>query len=408
MEFCSITFLFPILLLASLSSLLPRLRWRQAVLAAVNLFVLGTVLPTWTSAVMLGLLIGSGYLAGRSLRRRPRRVLLVAYLLVLVGLFLYLENFSVISAWVPSRWLNRSVEIIGLGFLLFRQIHFLVDQYRGSEAPLDLWGYLNYQINVFSLVMGPVTRYPEFRRDWDQLECRWFSRQDLLLIYARIAFGVIKVLVLGALCLHYYRFGRPLLDPETAAAAGHPLIQTLFLFYSFPLYLFFNFSGYCDIVIGCGRLFGLRLPENFNNPLISRNMLEFWSRWHITLGAWIREYLYTPMLRTASGWFPRRGAGLAVACSFLAFLVTGLWHGSTWNLVVFGLLQGLGVAAAKLWELLLARWLDADGRKRYLTSPSLRWTAIGLTFHFVCFSCLFFGLNPSELRNLVLALGSLP
>jgi D-alanyl-lipoteichoic acid acyltransferase DltB (MBOAT superfamily) len=180
------------------------------------------------------------------------------------------------------------------------------------------------------------------------------------------------------------------------------------MFYAYPLYIYFNFSGYCDIVIGLGRLYGLRVPENFHKPFLSRNMIEFWTRWHITLGAWIKDYLYTPALRATLTWFPRTGANLAFACYFLAFFVAGVWHGSSWNFVLYGLLQGLGVSAAKLWEMFLTRWLGREGHQAYLASRPLRWAATGFNFHYFCLTCVVFGLNVPALRQLAATLTARP
>ena len=140
---------------------------------------------------------------------------------------------------------------------------------------------------------------------------------------------------------------------------------------------------------------------------MSRNMIEFWSRWHMTLGAWIKDYLYTPMLRGVLTRFPQRGADLAFLCYFIAFFLAGVWHGSTWNFVAYGLLQGLGVSLAKVWEMVLIRRLGREGHASYLASAPIRWAAIGLNFHYFCFTCLVFGLSFPALRQLGTTLGLL-
>jgi len=405
MEICSITFLFPIILLGTLYPFLPSLIWRQLALGAVNVICISLLLPTWSSAAVFFFFILSGYGVGVTLRKHPNRSILVGYISLFVAAFVYLKHYSFLQLVFPAGMLHSSLVIVGLSYMLFRQIHFLIDQYQGSDDPLDLWGYLNYQINIFSLVSGPITRYPDFREDWDRLEPLWLSRYDLLMAYGRIWIGVIKVMVLGAIFYHYYSFAAPLWTPGAPTAAKFHAIRIVYLFYFFPIYIYFNFSGYCDIVIGCGYLYGLRIPENFKTPFLSRNMIEFWSRWHITLGVWIKDYLYTPMLRAVLTRFPKRGGNLAFLCYFIAFFIAGVWHGSTWNFVVYGLLQGLGVSVAKLWEMLLTRWLGREGHKRYLASRPVHWAAVGLNFHYFCFTCLIFGLSFSGLRQLGLTLG---
>lgn len=405
MEICSISFLFPIILLATLYPLLPSLFWRRAALGAVNGVCCGLLMPGWTAAAVFVLFVLSGYGVGLALRKYPRRSILVGYTLLFVGAFIYLKHYAFLQLFIPAGLLRGSLAVVGLSYLLFRQLHFLIDQYQGSDDPLDLWAYLNYQFNIFSLVSGPITRYPDFLEDWDRLEPLWRSRHDLLLAYGRIWLGVVKVLLLGAVFYYYYSFAAPLWTPGAGGAGRFHAVRIIYMFYFYPIYIYFNFSGYCDIVIGCGYLFGLRIPENFNNPFLSRNMIEFWSRWHITLGSWIKDYLYTPMLRAVLTWFPKRGANLAFLCYFIAFFLAGVWHGAAWNFVAYGLLQGLGVAVAKLWELVLSRWLGHEGHQRYLASRPLRWAAIGLNFHYFCFTCLIFGLSFPALRQLGTTLG---
>ena len=103
------------------------------------------------------------------------------------------------------------------------------------------------------------------------------------------------------------------------------------VFYFYPIYLYFNFAGYCDIVIAASRFFGMKLPENFNRPYLARNVIEFWTRWHITLGTWIRDYLFMPMYKPVVERWPKRAPSLAWIFYFLAFVVAGAWHGGTAN-----------------------------------------------------------------------------
>jgi D-alanyl-lipoteichoic acid acyltransferase DltB (MBOAT superfamily) len=408
MEITSITFLIPVILLGTLHPLLRALAWRQAALAGLNLVCAAILLRTWPAAAALLAFLASGYAMALLLRRRPRRAYLAGYLLLLVGTFAYLKNYSFLELLLPSGLLGRGLVWVGISYMLFRQIHFLVDQYQGNDDPLDPWTYLHYQISIFSLVSGPITRYQDFHEDWHRLEPTWASRAELLTAYARIWIGVIKVLALGALCNHLYILAEPLWTAGSSLTELQRWSRAACMFYAYPLYIYFNFSGYCDIVIGLGRLYGLRVPENFHKPFLSRNMIEFWTRWHITLGAWIKDYLYTPALRATLTWFPRTGANLAFACYFLAFFVAGVWHGSSWNFVLYGLLQGLGVSAAKLWEMFLTRWLGREGHQAYLASRPLRWAATGFNFHYFCLTCVVFGLNVPALRQLAATLTARP
>ena len=237
--------------------------------------------------------------------------------------------------------------------MLFRQIHVAVDAYEGQIDSLSFWNYLNYQLNVFGFVAGPIQRYQDFCRCWTDLAPILSDAESILRAYLRIFIGVVKIALVGQLCLDLFNSCSNLLSD--AVQAGHEtqgmrILQFLAVFYCYPLYIYFNFSGYCDMVIAGASLFGLKMPENFDRPYLSRNMIDYWTRFHRTLGFWIRDYIFTPMYKGVAARWPARAASLAFLCYLVAFTLAGIWHGHGWNFVIFGLLNGLGAAAAKLWE----------------------------------------------------------
>ena len=168
------------------------------------------------------------------------------------------------------------------------------------------------------------------------------------------------------------------------------LVEFPVVFYFYPIYLYFNFAGYCDIVIAASRFFGMKLPENFNRPWLARNVIEFWTRWHITLGLWIRDYLFMPMYKPAVERWPKRAPSLAWIFYFLAFVVAGAWHGGTANFLVYGALQGLGASATKIYENAIIAARGRKGLKEYVKSPGMRFAAILFHLHFQCLTLLFF------------------
>jgi D-alanyl-lipoteichoic acid acyltransferase DltB (MBOAT superfamily) len=301
------------------------------------------------------------------------------------------------------------VTIVGLSYMLFRQIHVCVDAMQGQVENLSFWTFLNYQTNLFGLSAGPIQRYQEFAEDWDALEPLAVEPYDVLRAYCRIFIGVVKIVVVAGACFSFYLES----SGAVAAASRHSLVEaginSMLAFYLYPAYVYFNFSGYCDIVIGGSSRLGIRMPENFDRPFLARSMIDYWTRWHKTLGFWIRDYLFTPMYMMIAARWPAGAASLAFLCYFVALFLTGVWHGSTWNMVIFGLLNGLGVAAAKLWESWLIQRLGRQGFKRYMQSRWVRALAIFVTFHFVCFTIIFFHLDVSRgfgmLMRLVMSSG---
>ncbi len=176
----------------------------------------------------------------------------------------------------------------------------------------------------------------------------------------------------------------------------------------YPLFLYCNFSGYIDVVIALARLMRLRLPENFDRPFSATSFIDFWSRWHITLSTWLKNYVYNPLMLAMA----RRVESvslqpyLAVVAFFVTFFLVGLWHGRTSEFLFFGLLQGGGVSANKLWQVVMAQAL---GRKRYkaLAGHVLYQTlARGLTFCWFAFTLLWFWSGWAEIHTIFAAVSA--
>ena len=175
----------------------------------------------------------------------------------------------------------------------------------------------------------------------------------------------------------------------------------------YTFYLYCNFSGYTDIVIGVARWYRLELPENFDRPFIATSFLDFWSRWHMTLSGWLKVYVYNPLALALIARFPSARAApfLGVAAFFVTFFLIGLWHGQTSEFAVYGVLLGLGVSVNKLYQVEMAARL---GRKRYraLTErPMYQLAARGLTFAWFNISLVFFWGNWSVISQFTAGLG---
>ncbi len=358
---------------------LPGVVVRRFFLILCSTLFLYQFLPDLPSALTLFAFVGSGYLAGRILAVRPSRSLLVSYLTVLVGAFVYLKRYAFLQLLPGNTWLEHTLDIVGLSFIFFRQIHYVVDAKQGEVRDFSLWAYLCYQLNPFTLLAGPIQRYQQFQKDWQGLLPSHADAAELQVAFLRILVGVAKVSFLGEACLRLAQ------SPSGIFGAAGDVAS----FYLYPAYVYFNFSGYCDIVIAGASLAGLRAPENFNHPYRARNMIDFWNRWHMSLTYWIRDYIFTPTYMGIARRWPARAPGLAFLCYFLALFLAGVWHGATWNFVVFGVLNGLGVSAAKLWENFLVARYGRSGLRRYLASVPVRRVAQVMNFHFVCLTIVF-------------------
>jgi alginate O-acetyltransferase complex protein AlgI len=232
--------------------------------------------------------------------------------------------------------LPRLLVPLGLSFFTFEFIHFAVESRRGrfGDRPPPLGDYAAFIFFFPTLVAGPIKRYEDFAPKIAS------ARLDPVLLsegITRILVGLAKKHVLAdTFSIWYERLG------TDAVHAASPLeLAGWVLAYGMKIY--FDFSGYSDIAIGSAGLFGIRVSENFDWPYLSRNIAEFWRRWHISLGRWILDYVYKP-LGGSHGTASRTSANLLVA-----FAVSGLWHGAAWNFLAWGLWHGILIVAHRAW-----------------------------------------------------------
>lgn len=406
MSLAGLPFLVALLLLATIFFHLPGVRLRQGVLTLCNLGFLSLLIPNWATAAGLGGFLLSGYLLGAILRRWPSRALLLIYVVLLVATFLALKKYDFVTPYLPSSFLALGVSIIGLSYMLFRQIQYLVDTIEGQIEGPSAWDYFNFQIGLFTLLSGPIQRFQDFQAHWSQLRPVLQDNHAVRMAYLRLLIGVIKMTVVASFFFSLYQQSASALNlPVDASVHGHwgYLISLSGILYCYPVYLYLNFSGYCDIVIAGASLLGLVLPENFDRPYISRNVIDYWTRWHRTLGFWIRDYIFMSLYRGIAQRWPKHAEQMAFICYFVAFFLAGVWHGPTTNFVIYGLLQAIGVSAAKLWERHLINKRGRKGLKEYLASSKIRAVAIFATLQFECLSLLFF---PTDLATTLHMLGT--
>jgi alginate O-acetyltransferase complex protein AlgI len=228
---------------------------------------------------------------------------------------------------------------IGISFYTFESLTYVIDVYRRVHAPLkNFWEYQLYIILFPKLIAGPIIRYHDIA---DQIKDRFSEEnvQNRINGFFRFVIGLSKKILIANT-----------LGEVTDAAYGLPIDQMnssiawiAMLCYTFQIY--FDFSGYSDMAIGLALMFGFKFPENFNNPYISQSITEFWRRWHISLGAWMKNYLYIPLGGNQVNRY-RLYFNL-----WLVFLASGLWHGASWNFVLWGAYHGLFLVLERMFLL---------------------------------------------------------
>ena len=321
-------------------------RARNAVLLAGSLFFYAWGEP---KAVLLMLaLIGVNHAAGLAIARRlppdgarpPRGARLalalgVAADLAALGTFKYAsflaQNLQALGLAVPDPGIALP---IGVSFYVFQCVSYLADVYRRAiPAERSLPDFALYVSLFPQLVAGPIVRYASIR---GEMRDRTLRADDAAEGLRRFGRGLAKkVLVADTLAkVADAAFPADLAAlPQAFAWAGA---------FCYALQIFYDFSGYSDMAIGLGRVFGFRFPENFDHPYGSTSVREFWRRWHMTLSGWFRDYLYIPLGGS------RRGAARTYLNLVLVFALCGLWHGASWCFVLWGLWHGLGLVGERL------------------------------------------------------------
>ncbi|MCH2152464.1 MAG: hypothetical protein MK089_03910 [Phycisphaerales bacterium] len=298
-------------------------------------------LPLLGFSILFNFYVGQGV---GSERIRNRKALLVFGLVVNIGLFCYFKyaNFfsDQIDALTGFQFVTWKVILpIGISFFTFQQIAFLVDSYRGEAREYGLIEYALFVTFFPQLIAGPIVHHkemvPQFLKppkDRDPLE-------DLAIGITIFTAGLGKKVILADL---FAQWANPVF---AAADAGIPTTgaESWIGMVCFILQLYFDFSGYSDMAMGIARMFGVRLPLNFFSPHKSRDVIELWRRWHITLGRFLRDYVYIPLGGSRCS-TPRMLFNL-----WFTMFIAGLWHGPAWTFVVFGLSQGLFLSINHVW-----------------------------------------------------------
>ena len=314
---------------------------------------------------------------------RPRR-LVVLSVIVNLGFLAVFKYANWLIATVNdgaqalgSAWHLTPIDLllpVGISFYTFQSLSYTIDVYRRELPPRR--NLLDYALAVAffpQIEAGPIVRAREFLAELDgeqRVGLAEFRRALVL-----IALGYVKKIVLADnLAL--------LVDPVFDTPLAHGFWDCLLAVYAFAFQIYCDFSGYTDIAIGCALLLGIRFPPNFDYPYAARSLQEFWHRWHMTLSRWLRDYLYIPLGGN------RKGHGRTYANLMLTMLLGGLWHGASWNFVIWGGLHGAYLAGERAWPANLAIPLPRA------IAVALR---VLITFHLTCLAWVFFRARDLDL-----------
>jgi alginate O-acetyltransferase complex protein AlgI len=332
-------------------------------------------------------------------RHLSRAVLLlgIAFNIAFLGFFKYTDFFrgTINDVFSANLVLTHLILPLGISFITFQKIAFLIDVHAGRVKSFTFQNYSLFVVFFPQLVAGPIVHYREMMPQFQNAPCR-FDSENVAVGLTLFSFGLFKKVIFAD---HIAPLVTPIYD-QAAAGTHISLLVSWMAALGFTLQLYFDFSGYTDMALGLARLFGIRLPQNFNSPLKASSIIDFWLRWHMTLTRFLTAYIYNPLTL----WLTRRRtsegrpniAGLKTTFgafvhllmfpTLLTMFISGLWHGAGYGFIIWGLLHGIYLTINHAWRFVIPRfWADRKSHERVMQP-------IGriLTFVVVVASIVFF------------------
>lgn len=331
MVFSSLSFLcifFPVVF--ALNQILPSIKAKNILLLVASVVFYSFGEPVYVVLMLISAL--ANWAAGVALSKTTRRRLVVACAIVANLALLVVFKYADMLIGCANELLRLNIPLtnlplpIGISFFTFQAMSYVIDVYRGEVSSQKSFLNVLLYISFFpQLIAGPIVKYHDIAQ---QLSDRHASVSDMAYGLRRFCIGLAKKVLIAnnmAVAVDYWYSVAP--SDLNALAAWMAALAYL-------MQIYFDFSGYSDMAIGLGRMFGFHFKENFNFPYISTSIQEFWRRWHISLSTWFKQYLYIPLGGN------RKGRARTAINKLIVFFLCGLWHGAAWTFVVWGLIHG--------------------------------------------------------------------
>ena len=324
-------------------------------------------------------------------------VLGIAFNVAFLGYFKYIDFISgtINDVFGANLVLRHIILPLGISFITFQKIAFLVDVQAGRVKSFTFQDYCIFVLFFPQLIAGPIVHYREMMPQFHAASCR-FDKESVAVGLTLLFFGLFKKVVfadkIAILVTPIYE--------RAAAGDGISFLMAWMAAVGFTLQIYFDFSGYTDMALGIARFFGIRLPQNFNSPLQASSIIDFWLRWHMTLTRFLTAYIYNPLTlwltrrRLAKGQpgFGGRNTTVGAFVYLLMFptvttmFVSGLWHGAGYGFIIWGLLHGFYLTINQGWRLVAARlWPDRSSYVRFMKPAGLILTFVSVTGSMVFF-----------------------
>ncbi len=324
-----------------------------------------------------------GIRLGESTRNETKKAIFWSGIVGNVVLLASLKYLSFITQNINSVFgtnfdVGKGLVTIGVSYFVFQAISYLTDIYLEIEEPEGHFGIFAVYMAFFpKLLQGPIERAGELLPQLKQTyEFNYLNMRAGILMFA---WGLFKKIVVSDRLSLY-------VSPVYDNVHDYTGVVFVVITYLYALQIYFDFSGYTDMALGTARIFNIKLTQNFNNPYLATSIADFWRRWHISFSRWILDYIFKPLQMQWRAW---KTWGTAAAL-FVAFLVSGVWHGAAWGFVVWGMLHGIYLGTSVFYKPLQRRIHKKLGVEK---TSILRVWQIFVTFNLVCFAWIFFRAN---------------
>lgn len=338
MLFTSITFLYYFLPLVLIFYFITPKKYRNIILLISSIIFYAYGEPKYVFLMLLEIIIS--YYGAILIDKYPRykETILAIFITIHLGLLCIFKYTNFLISNINNIFNSNISPLniimpIGISFYTFQIISYLVDVYRKKVPPQKNILTLATYISLFpQLIAGPIVRYKDIN---EELKNRTITLKDTSYGFRRFIIGLAKKVIIANSLGELFN----ILNNNVPISLASTWLKSL----SYMLQIYFDFSAYSDMAIGLGCIFGFHFLENFNYPYISKSITEFWRRWHISLGSWFKDYLYIPLGGS------RRGPLILIRNILIVWFLTGLWHGASWNFIIWGLYFGLILLIEKLF-----------------------------------------------------------
>lgn len=341
---------------------------RSAVWAGLNLAFLFLALGKIIIWLLAG---GSALYFILLLYRRTQCRLFLTIAIIAAGTFLFVAHKSAMFAHGETAWLQQLLTGIGFSFVFLRVIDLVRALQDGRLGPPTPAALINYLVPFHMLAAGPIQAYSDFAKQADIPAP--LTDRDIIEAADRVARGLFKKFVLA------FALQKAFLTDLQADGVWLVIEIQLLL-----IWLYLDFSAYSDIAVGLGRLMGVATPENFNRPWLSRNLIDFWDRWHISLSLWIRRNMFIPAQLNLMRRYPKADPVLIASVAIgVSFFMAGIWHGFSRGWLLWGVMHAIGLVAVRVYSSVLQKRLSPERYLAYRNDPLILYVARALTLEYV-------------------------